>query len=152
MENKQERRLRFEIVISKNAFISGEIITATVILTNISEDSIMVNKRLAINPGSMADNYWEVRFEITYPPGPHDEIYSMINRRKAAIRDFRQINPGEQVSRGIILSDYYALTLPGDYIVRAIYRNLNNGNQFNISAWTGELVSKPSFFKITERD
>jgi hypothetical protein len=103
---------------------------------------------MGLNPKTMAEGTWEVKFDITFPPGERSVIGTLINRGKLHERDFIQLQPGREFSEDFVLSQFYSLELKGTYKIKATYHNSEDGREFGLIAWTGEITSAPVEFRV----
>lgn len=126
---------------SQQSYSAGEAIDVTLILKNESNSPVTVNKRMGINPGKMLEGTWEVKFNVTFPPGERLITATLINRGKPTREDFVALPPGHEIRKVYTLSDYYWMELPGTYNIKAIYHNSDDGEKFGFSAWKGDITS-----------
>lgn len=142
--------LEIQLRVSKESFTVDEPVDVTVILKNLSNAPVTINKRMGINPTDMPEGYWELKFNITYQaeeaffPGPP------VNRGEPSETDFTILSPGEETPRTYTLTHWHLIQSPGTYEVKAIYRNVVDGSQFGLSAWTGEITSNSVSFRVIE--
>ncbi|MEW5759157.1 MAG: hypothetical protein AB1779_00140 [Candidatus Thermoplasmatota archaeon] len=150
MNTKPTQVLGIQLKAQKESYSVGEKINVTVILKNLSDAPITINKRMGINPKYMPEGYWEVKFDIVFPPGKRLIRCAFINRGKLDKEDFTLLQPGEEKSEAYTLTDWYWMKLPGIYEVKVTYHNSIDGKQFGLSAWTGEITSKPVFLRVVD--
>jgi len=150
MSTNQNQVLGIELRVPKESYSIGEPIEVTVLLKNQSNAPLTINKRMGINPGHMGEGSWEVKFDVTFPPGERLMIHTLINPRGLKHDDFTVLSPEGEISRIYTLTNYYWMELPGAYEVKATYHNSIDGSMFGLSAWTGEITSNPIYLKVSE--
>jgi hypothetical protein len=149
MRNDQSQSLQLQLRILKESYAVGEPVEVELLLINKSKDPCIVNQRMAINPGNMAEGRWEVQFDVTFPPGKRLIRGAKIRREELQKEDFYTLSPGEHISKTYSLTRYYWMELKGTYTVKAIYSNKVSGRQFGLTAWTGEIISNSISFNVT---
>jgi hypothetical protein len=142
--------LEIELKIPKDTYLVGEPIEVILVLKNRSAAPLTINKRMGFNPGYMAEGNWEVRFDITFPPGKRPLTHTMINPVSLDEDDFTVLPTGGELSTSITLTKYYWMNLPGRYNITATYHNTNDGSKFGLSAWSGEILSNLVSLNVTE--
>jgi hypothetical protein len=150
MGTSQDQSLELQLCVSKESYAAGEPIEATVTLKNRSDAPLTINKRMGIDPCGMPEGYWELRFEIAYPPGSPDYPVRPVNRGMPDAEDFALLSPGEEMTWSYTVSEWYSVVFPGDYEVKAVYSNPVDGSAFGLSAWVGEIVSDVVHLTVTE--
>ena len=148
MANIQDKVLKIALKISEISYTLGEPVVVSVTLTNLSREIIIINKRMGINPGDMVEGTWEIKFDISFPPGERNIIGTLINRGKPQRNDFTELSPGENINRDYILTNYYWIQLPGKYSVQTTYHNSSYGSMFDLQAWVGEITSNKVHFFV----
>ena len=115
----------------------------SVVLTNQSDDPVMVNRRMELQRPEL---YLEIRdargnLRRWMPPVPPPPL---------ARDDFQVIASEDEIAVTVTdVSRYLSVSLaPGVYSVRARYRNSMRGDEFGLDAWTGEVVSEVSRFEV----
>ena len=150
MTTNQSQALEVQLTMPKESYSVGESIDVTLVLKNQSNAPLTINKRMGINPKKMAEGSWEVKFDVTFPPGERLMIDTRINRGEPHQEDFTVLPPGGETSMVYTLTKYYWMELPGAYEVKATYHNSIDGSMFGLSAWTGESTSNPVYLRVTE--
>ena len=145
-----DQSLQLQMKAFKENIPVGEPVEVELRLINKSKGPYVVNQRMAINPGKMVEGKWEVKFDVTFPPGKRLIRGAKIRREELKKEDFRTLSPGELISKTYILTRYYWMELAGTYTVIATYHNGVNGSQFGLSAWTGEIISNSISFRVTQ--
>jgi hypothetical protein len=141
---------KIELKLLKNTYSVGESVEVLLVLKNRSDVPLTVNKRMGFNPGYMAEGDWEVKFNITFPPGKRLLIDTLINPENLEKEDFTTLPPARELSKSVILTDYYWMKLPGTYSVTATYHNTEDGSKFGFTAWMGDIISNSVTFNVTE--
>jgi len=149
MTGNQGQALELQLKVPKENYSVGEEIKVSLVLKNRTDAHVTVNKRMAFNPGHMGEGGWEVMFDINFPPGEHLTTVTFIRREELNQGDFTVLPPGGGTGMDYKLTRYFSMKLPGDYEVKAVYRNVVDGSQFGLSAWTGEITSNSVSFKVT---
>ena len=150
MSTNQSQALDIQLRVPKENYAVGESIDATLVLKNHSNAPITINKRMGINPEEMAEGYWEVRFDITFPPEMPAFPSVLVNRGEPDADDFTLLLAGEEFSKSYTLTNWNWMQFLGTYEVKAIYNNSVDGSQFGLSAWTGEITSNSVSLEVTE--
>jgi hypothetical protein len=149
VKNNPGNGLQIRLSATAEIYTIGDSVEVDLVLVNQSETSCIVNKRMAIYAGQMADGGWEVKFDITYPPGERLIRGAKIRREGLGKKDFGVLSAGESLHKTYNLSRYNWLELPGRYEVKATYHNSVNGQEFGVAAWTGDIISNPISFRVT---
>jgi hypothetical protein len=144
------KALQFQLNPKRDTYTAGEPVEVELVLTNRSEASCTVNKRLAVYVEQMAGDNWEVKFDITFPPGKRLIRGALIRRAELNKDDFSVLAAGESLRATCNLSRYNWLELPGTYQVKALYHNPVDGREFGLKAWTGDVYSNSISFNITQ--
>ena len=150
MTGNQSQAPKLQLIAPKEGYSVGEPIEVTLVLKNLTNAPLTVNKRMAINPGQMGEGRWEVKFDVTFPPGKRLLRVTKIRREKLKEDDFTVLLPGEEINRDYPLTDYFWMELPGTYGVKATYHNGNDGSMFELRAWTGDITSNSVSFRVNK--
>jgi hypothetical protein len=152
MSTNQNRGLEIQLKLIKESYFIGEPIDIILILKNQSNAPLTINKRMGINPPPerMVEGTWEVKFDIAFPPGERLVTSTLINRGEPDREDFIVIPPGGEIQKTYTLTDFYWMELPGTYEIKAIYHNTNDGEMFELSAWTGNITSNPVRLRVID--
>lgn len=121
----------------KAQYKSGDRIDLTVTFENKSEQLLTINRRLAY-PGP------HLKVEITGPAGRGLRWLTPAPPPPVQESDLVQLPPGQHLR--VTLPDigrhlFDKFDRPGDYRMRAMYLNQDNGGQWNRAAWTGAVES-----------
>ena len=150
MSTNQKQVLEIQLVIPRNNYSVGEPIDATVILKNRSNNPVVINQRMGVNPTDMADGHWELKFDITYPPETPPFPGPLVNRGDPDSEDFTTLPSGGEITRTIEITGWHLMQFPGTYSIKAVYHNFVDGSQFGLSAWTGEITSDSVSLTVNE--
>ncbi len=152
----QGEPLRFELVFAKTAFTVDEPVTCNMLLTNISTEPLLVNKRFLVNLPFPSPH--EVYFLITDESGRQLHFQLLIRAGNPEPGDFTTLAPGDSVGTQILyrvvdppgydLSSAFDLARPGSYTVMAVYENRTVPEA--TKAWTGRLESDATTITIAE--
>jgi len=134
----------------KDSFIVGEPIDVVVALRNQSDKPVTVNARMGVNPGHLPEGYWELMFDITYPPGGRRYAGPPVHTGLPDRKYFSGLPPNGEIKLEHDLTKWNWMQLPGAYEVRVIYKNIVDGKQFGITAWTGEISSNTIYLRVVE--
>ena len=135
--------LKLSISSDKTVYQVGEPTTITVVLENVSEMQITVNKRLEfVGP----EVYLEIQDETGnllkwLPPDPPPPLTK---------DDFIVVSPGETAgTRTIHIERHLSERLkPGRHTLKATYKNAEDGSRFGLNAWTGMVMSNTITFDV----
>ena len=125
-------------------------ITTRVILVNDGDEPVTVNHRFAV---SSSTGPGELTFSVTDPQDEPLPFGARVNLGRADPNDIATIAPRHFVGTTIDLVDYFDLSEPGSYRIRATYRSVPGGitrngdteedddNDLSTGVWTGTLTS-----------
>ena len=138
--------LAFNLSLDQDTYKIGEDILATWEFENLSDDAILVNRRLSPNA---IPEFSEISFIFTAPL--ENDIHLVVDiemRNLPEEDDFILLDPGQIVSGYYLISRVYGpLTDPGEYSIRAIYNNHFNPPS-GTPAWQDEIYSNMVLFTI----
>ena len=139
------------LTVRKNSFKIGEPVEVTVGLRNEAGRPVTVNRRMAFKPLNYGPGgYGNVSFRVSNPPGHHPVRGTLVDPADPERNDFAALDPGQEITRSFVLSRSYWMGTPSSYRVTAVYRNSDRGQEYGLSAWTGELVSGELVLRITK--
>lgn len=121
---------------------------ATVRLSNEGPGEIIVNRRLLLVPEEYPIQIGEITFRFIGPPDSFSLKVFNVNAGRAGIEFFVRLLPGEFVEKTFDLNNYFAYEIPGQYRIRAIYRNEVEHTAIKEEIWKGELMSNEEQFII----
>lgn len=119
--------LRFAISVSRARFASGSRIPLSMTLDNTGTVPLVVNRRFLVNHPAAPPEFREVKVEIIMPGGTRAPLDWHMTAGFPGRKDFRDLRPGDSVTRRADLADLFDLTEEGRYRVRARYRNVHPG-------------------------
>lgn len=128
------------LTLDKADYSSGEAIQATLFLRNATNESLLVNKRMAVNLPSAPDAVREVSFLISGPSGQELPLNARINVRLPTEDDFSILSPGQTVQQTRELQSLYSFEESGQYSIYAVYQNMEDPPS-GAEAWKGEITS-----------
>lgn len=129
----------------ETAYASGDSIPVTVILSNLFEKPLAVNKRLLVNHPRLTG---ELFFSIKGPDGKKYEIQRLVTPMSVHADDFAVLTRGQSVQRTVDLADLYALSKKGTYSIAVTYHNEVDQNVGNKRVWRGLITSEPTEISI----
>jgi len=112
----------------------------TIALSNSSDQSLIVNKRLALNSPFAPAKFRELKLMITSSTGSDVVFGAKVNLGFPLEKDFKPLAPAETVERQFDLRQYFDLNL-GRYTIKAVYQNQSDPE--GGEAWKGEVESEP---------
>jgi len=115
--------LSFEISLPKTQFAVGEPIPLTMVLRNVSSETLTVNKRLMVNDAQARSPFRDVTLHIKTPLGDEAAFRFDIGVGFPGPDDFVKLAPGETFEKSVNMTDWYALDAEGRYEVTAVYQN-----------------------------
>ncbi len=137
----ERRRIPIEVALkTSRAYAWHTPIEVTIIVTNLFEKPLLINRRMLINHPRLPG---EVSFQIIGPSGQRCEIGRLVTPMALRDDDFAVLPRGMSIQRTIDLSDFYKLDQKGPYNVVAFYRNDVDGAKKALTAWKGVVASTP---------
>ena len=136
--------LSLTISLDKEEYQMGEPIECTLVLGNISEQSLTVNKRLLVNYDVTFPH--EVLFEIKGPDNKPLEFIPIIKAGLPEVEDFISLLPREFIMKIYQLERYFSFSKKGKYTVQAIYENYHQPS--GLKVWTGSIKSNIVEIKV----
>ncbi len=116
-------RLRAELFASKRVYRPGEPILLTMLVRNISTETLIVNDRLDVGDAALPGDLREVFFSVKAPSGAQLAMRVDQNATYAPPDDFVTVTAGNFVSRVADLAALFPVTAQGVYEVCATYEN-----------------------------
>ncbi len=137
---ESERRLvPLEVSLkTSSGYGAGDPVSVTVILTNLFDAPVLINRRLLVNHPSLPG---EVVFQIFGPDGKKCEIERAITPMSVHADDFVVLPKGQSVQRTVDLADLYPLKKKGVYKVKVSYHNELDQPVGSLRAWKGVISS-----------
>jgi hypothetical protein len=131
--------LRFETSTAEGAH-GDDSLSVRFRLVNAGPGPVLVNGRLAV---THAGGPGDVQLSASSDSGDVPFVAD-VNVGRPRPADFRELSPGDSVTRDVDLRRYLLLREPGTYRVTAAYRNRVAGvDGLAGVAWTGELTAEP---------
>ena len=129
-------------------------ISIRLILKNVSNREVTVNRRFLVNSPAVGPTQREVTIVLIGPDGSEFPFLSLVNPGALQKSDFLTLQPGDEVSRDYNLADDFSSwdMQAGTYRVKATYENRNDGAAFGLTAWTNVLQSSEIEIKIGPRE
>jgi len=150
MEARQILALELKLESGKTSYRVREPIEVRIILRNQSDRPVTINSRMGVNPGHLPDGYWELMFDITFPPGGRRYAGPPVHTGLPERKHFAVLPPNGEIGLDYVLTKWHWMQFPGPYEVRAVYRNIVDGKEYGVSAWTGEIKSNPIHLDVVE--
>jgi hypothetical protein len=130
----------------KHLYDIGEGVIVTVALANLTQQPLVINKRLQMIFDYKYREAYELKFEVTGPDEKLIKPRMIIEDRlqpHPKSSDFVNLSAGSQWQQEVLLSRYFNFTKSGLYRIVTEYHNSHDGQQFGFNAWVGELHSQP---------
>ncbi len=133
--------LELNLSVDKSVYKAQDPIKATLKISNISNERIVVKKRFAPNHQFLEESFRDVAFLIT------DSLENQLPfngySQVPMLREdhFIVLGPGESIEHSYSdIRVYYDISIPGQYKIQAVYENQSDSNN-NWVAWKGMLES-----------
>jgi hypothetical protein len=114
-------------------------------LTNVSNNSIVVNKSL--NVGDSYEYGTGLTYIVTNPDG--DTLYFALKAEPepwSTVKSYTMVAPGNFIGRLEDLQKLFTFTKSGTYKMTVIYRNYHQSQ--NNDSWLGKVISEPVTFTV----
>ena len=146
--------LSFSIEPVSGGNIPFQQIVIRLILKNVSNQEVTVNRRFLVNSPAVGPTQREVTILLVGPDGSEFPFLSLVNSGALQKSDFLTLRPGHEVSRDYNLADDFSSwdMQAGTYRVQATYENRNDGAAFGLTAWTDVLQSSEIKIEIGPRE
>jgi hypothetical protein len=134
------RSARLVVSLKARAHYSSKPVIVTVMLSNQSQEPLLINNRMLFNQYPRAG---EIAFQIE---GPHKAPYPLtkaVMPRDILDTDLTVLPPGQTMEQSADLTDMYALHKRGPYKVQVIYYNNIALEKDGLSTWRGTIASEP---------
>lgn len=142
-----ENSLELVLEIRPIAINIGDTLQAEVILKNVSDLALIVNKRMVFGYFDDWEEHREISFSITEISGKGNVgLSARIHSGPSSLGDFRELLPGEEILTNYELTKYYELE-PGAYSIQAVYDNESDPGDGR-TAWKGEIKSNIVLIEI----
>lgn len=143
---EKEGNLNLSISTDKKEYQMGESIQCTLLLGNVGNQPLVVNKRLVVNYDATFPH--EVLFRITGPDGKLLEFIPIIKVGLPEPEDFTTLPPSEFIMSTYELSLYFSFTKEGKYSIQAIYENYYQ--PVGMKVWKGSITSNIVEIKLSK--
>jgi len=141
--------LELSVSVPTDRYLPGDVVPVTISLKNIGDQPRVVNTFWVPDFGSTPEKWGAIELVFN---GPSGRLRSAATNIDPLITDldafFKVLAPGEAYT--VTYLDLYSLAPfyePGDYTLRAIYRNQFDPGDGRV-AWKGELISNRASFSI----
>lgn len=141
--------LGISLILERNSFYIHEDIFVKVRFNNRSPKNIFINTAFNLYMDETS-----LTFNIVLPDGKKSkETIPLFGKRPVLNKDdFRLIESGGYYESEIPINKWYEMNKLGNYKIRAKYHNSNDGKEFNLQAWTGDIFSDELVFKIVAEE
>ena len=144
----RQKSLEFQIMFSKESYEIDEPILCFMYLKNLSEDSVTVKSRMAVNSENEPH---DVFFRVYDPTGERLPFWPEV-KLPSILRpyDFETVSTGGFITQLCQLDHMFKIELTGTYQIQAVYSNWLTIE--GVDAWTGKLVSNRVEIQIQEKE
>lgn len=118
----QSLNLNLELKQANVDFAVDDKVPLGITLSNQGSEPIRIVPRLGVGYENSLDR--EIYFSITIDDGTYDGYNDFrvdYNRPEVQDKDIQKLGPGESVSSQVDLQEWYRMTKPGTYVIRATY-------------------------------
>ncbi|MCL5036830.1 MAG: hypothetical protein M1269_06920 [Chloroflexi bacterium] len=133
------------VVYGKPVYIVEKEMPIQVKLINESVKIIQVNKRFLLNDRKF---FYELALEIKDPDGNIVPLEAKPQFVLPGPDDYVNLKPGQSATLRINLGDYFIIVEPGEYKIKAYYRNFLSPPPG--AAWVGTIDSEEKTFSVVE--
>jgi hypothetical protein len=145
--------VQLDIAVVPERSIIGAEIELTVVLTNISEQTIAVNKRMLLNRPDVSPGYGEIFLYVTGPEGYQNKARFTIRTGPPTANHFTLLSTGQSIRKSFRLWKFESLHLPGNYEIVVVYHNGVAYTVKGIQAFAGTVTSHAfSFVRILRQE
>jgi hypothetical protein len=148
-----ETLLTLDIRLHKSEYCLGEPVVATVSLTNIGHDLLLINSRMSLHKTGLPSPMRELVFYVTTPQGESYDPILYASPKYYEKKYFINLKPDDVFEFDFhFASNFYTFPEIGVYKIVANYQNLVDPNYIDSSdariAWKGELNSNEVLLEI----
>lgn len=145
------KNVAFSITLDKDKYEKSDPIPITFTLKNKGNEPVYINKRFFLNSEESRAEEREVYLVVISPKGKRLKIKRSLETGLPKSDYFVLIEPNKEVSskRASNIKHRYDFNEPGEYTITAVYKNVF-GDEIGLSAFKGEVKSKPKKIKIAE--
>ncbi len=135
--------LRLEVTASPVEAPPGEQIRLTARLTNVGDETLVINGRMLLNRPDAPVTHGEIVLDVEGPRDYDNEILFTVRVGEPKDEDFRLLEAGGSVERVYRLWKYHSLHVPGRYRLQLTYRNAVGRPMKGVPAVVGSVRSNP---------
>jgi len=144
---EKDNDLSLGIYTNKKQYKIGEPIYCTLILGNVGDQPLVVNKRLVVNYSSLFPH--EVLFYITDPDG---NLLKFIPMVRVSIypgpEHFVTLSPSQFVRKTWEISRYFSFEKEGKYSIQTVYENYYQPQDMKV--WKGSITSNAVEIEVSK--
>jgi hypothetical protein len=134
--------LNMEISVNPQQSAIGDQIWLNVVLTNISEQVVAINKRMLLNRPNTPPGYGEIFLNVEGPPDYQNQVRFSIRAGLLTEDQFSLLSPRKSVEKTYRLWKYESLHLPGNYKIQVSYRNTVERKVKGMPVFVGSISSE----------
>ena len=136
--------VEIKLILPESVRAGGDL-EARVELTNRAGAPKVLNTRLGV---SAPERGGELHFEISDASGKEIPFSARVNIGTPDDTYFALVTSQNSVARSVKLTNYFPLSVPGTYLVRAIYANSYDAQIGDRAAWKGRAESPAATLHI----
>jgi hypothetical protein len=137
------RAARLVVSLKSKARYDKRPVVVTVMLSNQSQEPLLINKRMRFNHYPLDG---EIAFVIEGPGGKPFPLLKVVSPREVNDVDLEVLKVGETMEQMADLTDMYGIRKSGKYKVQAIYYNQLDRERAGLHTWRGSLASDKTEF------
>jgi len=151
---RNNKRLSAHLSVPETDYAVGEDIIVTLSLRNESANPLIINRRCGIRsfPFDLSKGPWEVDFEVTFGQVNCLRMGVIIERKPGDADDFIRLDSGAEYVCQYKITNYFKMKSPGTYSIVASYQNSDDGHQYGLVVWTGEIISNTINIKVIQQE
>lgn len=142
--SQDDSSLEFSVY-TKPQYIIGREVPVMVKLANRGKKIFQINRRFFLNERK---SYYELRFEVKDPHGNLLPFEAKPQFILPGSEDYIILKQGKSVSFRLDLDNFYIFIEPGEYRIKAFYKNYLSPPPG--AAWIGTIESYEKIFSVTE--
>lgn len=141
--NHNNGALSARLSVSRSEYVSGEDIVVSLSLRNTSRNQLTINGRCGVRsfPSGSEKGTWEVDFVVMHEQQPCPRSFIIIERRPVNSGNFVVLDAGSEYTCEYTITTHFVMDQPGHYDIQGVYQNGHGGQEYGLTAWTGEVVS-----------
>lgn len=153
IESESEKSLELAVRLHKSEYCLGEPVVATVSLTNIGHDALLINSRMSLHKPGLPSPMRELVFYVTAPHGDSYDPILYASPKFFEKKDFINLEPNDVFEFNFhFASNSYKFPEVGVYKIMANYQNLVDPSYIDSNddriAWKGDLSSNEVLLTI----